>query len=500
MHFGRKNAKGYYIRYIFFFFALLLIIGVSEANVYGQSYGQWAPQQRIPWYGDEARPPILLADRNQTVHVLNHQPYEDGHGEAIFYRQWRADSGWTEPIDVALSPRGGTPRLQSAFLDHDDVIHLIFFAGNELSGGIYYSSSPAATANSAQSWLPPQWIGEDAGPFAFAHLTGDRLGNLYAVYSGKLEGMGLYAVRSADGGASWSEPETVFLTYSDFLFAIHMKSTVDAQGNWHVVWSNVNSIGLGLEVMYARFDPYHELWTQPVIMARRADNGYKADWPTIVAHGDELFLFYMDGTPATQFMLRSSDGGNTWSNPVRPFVHIGEYEYVVLLEDGDGRLHIVMGFRNGDCCHGMWHGVWMGERWSELQPIVLGPKTPTFDPSAPSAVISQGNMLLATWWTDTGGGPRNGAWYSYTLLNATELPVVPLLQPTPTSTPTPTPIPTSTPVPTPTPSPVVFVQSGDPGQPLTGASAATVVFLSVLPALLLSLFVIGIHRTRRRVL
>ncbi|MBX2998559.1 MAG: hypothetical protein KF893_08630 [Caldilineaceae bacterium] len=475
------------------------MVSASGESAYGQSANQWTPQLRIPRYGDEARPPILVADRNQTVHVFNYQPYDDGHGEAIFYRQWRIDGGWTEPVDILLSPRGGAPRLQAAFLDHNDVIHLILFAGNELQGGIYYSNAPAATANSAQSWSLPRLIGEDAGPIAFAHLSGDGQGNLHAVYSGNWEGLGLYAVHSVDGGNSWSEPETVFLTYSDALFAAHVRSTVDTRGNWHVVWSTVNSIGLGIEVIYARYDPYHMLWTQPVVLAKRAENGYKTDWPVVIEHRGELILFYMDGVPATQFMLRSADGGNTWSNPVRPFPHIGEYASVVLVEDGDERLHIITGFRSGDCCHGMWHGVWLGERWSDLEPIVMGPKTPAFDPSSPGAVISQGNVLLATWWTDTGGLPRNGAWYSYTQLDATQWPVTPLLLPTPTSMPAPTPIPTSTPPqPTPTPNPVVFVQSGDPMQTLTGASAAAVIFLSTLPAILLSLLVIGIYRIRRR--
>jgi hypothetical protein len=494
------NAQGYYIRFIFFFFTLLLTVGMSESIAYGQSNNEWMPPMRIPQYDDEARPPVLLADRNQTVHVLNLQPFEDGYDKAIFYRQWRLDSGWSDPIDVLLSPDTSEPRLRAAFLDHNDIIHLIFFSGNEQGARIYYSNSPAATANSARSWMQPQLIGEEAGPFAYADLSGDDQGNLYVTYSGRRDGFGLYTVYSRDGGESWSEPHTVFVTYSEYLFAIHVKSTVDAEGNLHIVWSTVGPQGLGLEVIYASYNSYHRLWSEPVTLAKRAENGYKADWPAITTHQNQLIVFYMDGNPPSQYMLRSFDGGKTWTPPVRPFTHTGEYEHAVFLEDGDGRLHIVLGFRRGDCCHGMWHSVWLGDRWGDPQAIVMGPKSPTFDPSAPSAVISQGNVLLTTWWTDTGGGPRNGSWFSYTQLNASQLPLIPLLQPTPTSVPTQTPVPTSTPLPpTPTPMPAILVESGEAGSPLTEASAVTVVFLSVLPALLLSLSVIAIYRVRRRV-
>ncbi len=195
-------------------------------------------------------------------------------------------------------------------------------------------------------------------------------------------------------------------------------------------------LGIDQAIYYARLESNNKQWSDPNILAKRYEGDYKTAWPAIIEYKDELFVIYMDSEPPTRWMRRSNDGGHTWSVPKKPWQLTGEYGHAALLIDSNNVLHIVLGNRNGDCCHGMWHGIWSGDSWSELEPIVMGFKTNTFDPTAPSSVISQGNVLLVTWYTDTGGGPRNGAWYSYTHLDAPDIPPVPLPTVQATTTPT----------------------------------------------------------------
>ena len=115
----------------------------------------------------------------------------------------------------------------------------------------------------------------------------------------------------------------------------------------------------------------------------------------------------------------SKNNGETWTPPERPWPHIGEYENAVFLKDGKGRLHTILGNRDGDCCHGMWHAMYVDGEWQELVSIIEGPKTIDFDPSAPDAVMSQGNLIMATWWMDS--KDRNGAWYSYATIDDVEM-------------------------------------------------------------------------------
>lgn len=425
-------------RLVAFGIICLIIVSVNNRPLAAQQPNQWTPQQPIPYYGDESEAPNLVADSNNTVHAFNSQEVS---GELVItYRQWSLERGWSAPIDILLPAEKGSARMMDAFLDHSGMIHLVFFSGNDVNANIYYSKAPVVHAGQAQAWSAPELIGEKARSPNMAALAGDDKGNLFVVYSGKPDGIGVYAVYSNDAGDTWSEPIPIFLTYSSQLFPSGLRMLLDQQGQLHAVWNVNNARGTGEVIYYTRLATDRLQWSQPIELA--VVEGYSAAWASIIEHNNELFVIYQNSQPATRWMRKSSDWGETWTAPVRPWSHVGEYGNPVLLVDSHNVLHIILGNRAGACCHGMWHGVWLGKRWSELTPLVMGPKTLEFDPSAPQAVISQGNVLLATWRTDTGGAHRNGAWYSYAILDAPELPLVPLptpIMPTPTPTPTPTP-------------------------------------------------------------
>jgi hypothetical protein len=420
-----------------FLTALLATVALSNNVVVAQERVRWTPQQRIPDYNDEAAPPYLVADQNRMVHVFNYQPVDDDTEEAIFYRTWTLEKGWTKPNDILLSPRGGAPQLRGVVLDPTGTFHLIYFAGNEVEGEMYYTHASITEVHRAPAWSPPVVIGENAGPYPYAALMGNDQGHLYVVYDAKTEGVGLYEVHSTNYGLTWSQPVPIYLTYDNRHWPAAVELTLDPAGRLHAVWSVWNQAGTSDAVYYARLEPDTWLWSKPLLLAQRDSGEYEADWASIIAYQGELFVIYQDGFPATRYLRRSQDWGETWSEPVKPWPHVGEYSAADFLVDSSDVLHVILGNRNGDCCHGMWHGVWRGNQWAPLDALVTGPKTPEFDPSWPNAVLSQGNVLLATWWTDTGGGPRNGAWFSFGVLNTAELPLVAFPTPTPTASPAP---------------------------------------------------------------
>ncbi len=473
----------------------------SLAQTGGGQVGVWSPQQRIPDYDNESFPPFLVADQNRTVYAFNTQ--SDGNNlQAIFVRKWTLMQGWTPPVDIILSPMAGAPVISGAFFDKTGIIHLVFFAGNEQYGAFFYTKAPANQADLSPAWSKPEIIGDNSLGIGSA-FTGDDHGNLFLVYGGKTDGIGLYGTVSTDGGSSWSNPALITLMEDTTYLPNGTQLAVDPQGNLHAVWSEVDPIGIDQVVYYARLDSNHLHWSQPYALARRDPGDYKAAWPSIISYDRSLMVIYQDSNPATRYMRRSFDGGNTWTAPVRLWPHVGEYRWADLLVDSSNTLHVILGNRNGECCHGMWHGVWQGDQWSDLEPIVIGPKTLQFDPSAPKSIIVQGNVLLATWWTDTGGGPRNGVWYSYTVLDAPELPLQPLSQNRPKAAMQAVPMlvteaPTFTPVPTPTPIPIALNQLGSKsaqGPALDNPS--TPVIASLLPVSLL-IIVLFIMRTANR--
>ncbi len=408
-------------------FGLLWLLGAAGAPAVATDRdGAWSKPLRIPIYDDESTPPSLVADRNRRVHAVNGEPLSPHtRAMAIRYRNWSVEDGWSEPIDAVKSPVGILAREPEVYLDASDTLHVVFFGGNEQKGGVFHSRVAARDAGDREAWTWPSQL-EAGARWAVPGGTPD--GAVLVLYTGRRpDGHGLFEVHSLDGGGTWSTARAIASPQKTAGLMPHgTRFIADRAGQLHAVWSLVDDRGIDQRIEYARLDSERRAWSEPAVLARREGKDYKAAWPSIVEYSGELILVFMDGMPATRWMRRSRDGGRTWSDPERPFPHIGEYVFAELLIDGSDRLHIVLGNRMGECCHGMWHGRWDGDGWSELRPIVMGPKSPQFDPSMPSAVVSQGNVILVTWWTDTGGAPRNGAWFSYLLLDAQELPTIAL--------------------------------------------------------------------------
>lgn len=480
-----------------------LLLSIATALAFTGTTGQslalaqgairWTPQQTIPNMWLESEPPFMVADQNHTVHAFNQQPASEKSKElAIFYRTWTLKDGWSKPIDILLSPVAGDPRVEGAYLDKQGTIHLLFFAGSEAGGSMYYTQAPAALAGRISAWSIPEIIGEDAGPFPAAALAGDDKGNLFVVYAGKGEGIGLYETHSTDRGTSWSKPYAFHFIYEELEWPAAINMDIAPDSRLDVVWSEWNRVGTSDRVMYAHLDPDHEHWSEPFQLAQRDPGEYEADWGSVINYQGEIIVVYQDSGPATKWMRRSTDGGTTWTPPTHPWPHVGEYSNVAFMVDSNNQLHVILGDRNGDCCHGMWHGVWLNGQWGPLEALVMGVKTPQFDPSKPHALISQGNVILATWWTDTGGGPRNGVWYSFGILNAPELPMEAL----PIPSPTPTAVvvePTATPLPTATPN-LSLASPGGPRQRSLPGPGMSLVFV-VIPV---GLFLVGIVTLKQR--
>jgi hypothetical protein len=179
------------------------------------------------------------------------------------------------------------------------------------------------------------------------------------------------------------------------------------------------------------------VWSQPMPLDKLVGLGIAI--PTVIEHQGTVLILYNNGlegqVPPVQWMLRSDDGGKTWSQPIRPFpTHIGRNGTISLVVDGADTLHVFFGQRTSGgegepVIHGMWHSVW-NNGWGPLQPVVSAPQSESFDPYDARAIVSQGNVILVTWRTDPG---RKDVWpfYSSTALDMPELPVVAL--PTPAS-------------------------------------------------------------------
>ncbi|MEZ4613181.1 MAG: hypothetical protein R2838_23575 [Caldilineaceae bacterium] len=109
---------------------LLLLAPAGPAQ--SAAIEQWMPQQRVPGYGDDTLPPVLLADRSRTVHAFTDQVVEDEPSQhAVVYSRWTLDDGWTEPVDVVLSPLKNYAQVLGVQMDDEGWIHLLFYGGSD---------------------------------------------------------------------------------------------------------------------------------------------------------------------------------------------------------------------------------------------------------------------------------------------------------------------------------------------------------------------------------
>lgn len=401
---------------------LFLLASAGDASAQPQ-FSSWTPIRQIPNYDRISRAPHLAAGPDGVIHAFNAEADVDW-GQVVVYQQWSRDRGWSNANAILLaSTPGEAMGLFGAYVDESNVIHLIYYSGFTEGATVYYTFAPAAEANKAAGWSTPEPIALNGGPLFNGALVSDGQDMMIVVFQGqdkhRLTGPGLYVTYSEDGGANWSFPEPFFFTYSDELWPWSIRLLLADEGILHAVWSVTNALGVGDEVYYSRLEQVGGQWSKPYLLAQREGDDYSANWPAIIDDGDKLLVVYQDGFPAARFMRRSLDGGETWLEVERPFPHVGEYENPVLLKDSSGTIHLITGSRIGDPgIHGMWHAIWLGERWGNLSPITSGPKTDTYDPSAPQAVVAQGQILLATWRNDATRENLTGAWYSYALLDA----------------------------------------------------------------------------------
>ena len=389
----------------------------------------------------------MITDLNRTVYAFYSQQFTENDpysGIGIFFNQWTLKQGWTEPTDIFLPPSQNTALIMSAILDQNGKTHIIFWSGNEFGAEIYYSQNQSTPVGNGSNWSKPVDVGESASSPGNAALAVDNDGNLIILYGGNRNGNGIYVTTSKDGGSTWSDASPIYLTGNSGLLTSGLQAYLDDAGWLHAVWFVPNLAGQGRAVYYARLNVLEGTWSDPIVLGT-AEEGFGILYPAVIKYQNHIFALF-NATPKI-IMRRSSDNGQTWTDPVAPFPqHFGVNGSLSLVIDGANNLHLFFGQRitgNPDI-HGMWHSIWQNGSWSSPEAVVSGPRVMSgdnnsFDPYNASAIVSQGDILMVTWRTDPGNGlvNENGVWYSITTLDAPVTPLQPVSNVQNSSTPDP---------------------------------------------------------------
>jgi len=421
--------------------SLLVLAGFTNtAVVMAEQPNQWKADERVPGYMDDTFTPFLIADQDGTVHALTSQWIENiKPRKAVVYRRWSLVGGWTKPVDILLPPKGNAEFLW-AFLDSSGILHMIFMNGEARDMAVYYSQAPVGNADQAPAWSVPTMVGERASGVNSAAIAGDENGNLVIIYSGGLDGNGIYEVSSADSGQTWSEPSPIFLPNSSDLSPFSLRLFVSPESEIRATWNVVTNLGLDEAVYFANYDISVGEWNEPIELDTRIDKQdyFGPSFPAIVDNGKEIVILYNSGNPFDGRPVRpgrpiqrvriSTDGGLNWNDPIDPFpFHNGRSGESSLALDSRGLAHALFVQRidqtnqRGEYSSigGIWHSVFQTGHWTNPDRFVT-----TYPAHDVRAIVSQGNVLLVVWRQDPGAKDPHGVWFSYIMLDSPELPVV----------------------------------------------------------------------------
>lgn len=247
--------------------------------------------------------------------------------------------------------------------------------------------------------------------------------------------------------------------------------------------------------MYTRSDDGGDNWSAPQIIDRfdsgeYRSEGYGPNLINVVTHGEDEVHLIWDGAPTVERNhIYSTDGGQTWSQPVITFPEItavGRAGWNGMAFDSAEALHAVS-------LGGPLHASWTSERnWSSSTDIART----VYDGKGEWLQIAAGlgNQLHVA-WVDKDYAP-NTVWYvmGQTSAPATAPQPVPIEQPT--ATPPAQPAPTAPPVAT--GAPPARVEAIENSAPLAASSPATILGISLAPVALLVGIIVIVSLRRRR--
>jgi len=471
-----------------FFIAFCIVLAVAtiwltlvDAQVPGV---QWSSPYRLSTGQGKASEGYLKSDQYGYVHIFWSELLSDL-STLILYSRFDGEN-WTTPTDIQLTGPFHQVGNMSPFVDQKGVLHLIWT--DVLIERIFYSQAPANNATSAQNWSQPLAIDF---PAKEAELLVDSKGVLHILYLKYGKDAGMYYIRSADQGISWSKPAWLDPEILPNHNPLRPKFVLDAQDGLHAVWSYIGeNVSVGDWVRYFHSFDGGDTWSSFTIDKNEAGSEHLdafAD-PILAVNGNEVHVIWGAGEQIYRHHRMSKDRGRTWGGPAQIFGSLNGHAGDGIAVDGSGRLHYFAQIRFPQA---IYHAIWDRDHWITPTIIYLIRNTPfesigdRVQAHVTHPAIRAGNQLVLT-FADPPPDPERRLFVMYRYLDG--IPQIPLT-PTPTASPTLQPSPTPNP-PTITPAAnnLSQVTERDPG-PAKAPSPGEALWLGVVTSLI---FIIGI--------
>ncbi|MEA3335276.1 MAG: exo-alpha-sialidase [Chloroflexota bacterium] len=456
---------------------LLLAIAVpwlaGTAKVSADQPVIWSKPVNLSQSDESSVHPAIVADSMGNIHLfwseeVGGEPMLQDEmarpGNTILYTRWDGQS-WIEPRDVLYVRGEYLGDYVSVAIDDNNRLHAVWTGLDN----IYYSSAPAAVAETAQSWSKPVVVGTGSARSAFESAVAvDSQGVIHVAYGARRDVPGVNYVQSSNGGETWSAPVTLSLPLDRLESGYsQVRLVVDSADRIHATWTTFQRQGFGQGVYHSRSTDGGLTWNTPYRLAYREDDDIFVEWPYLTEFADqELRVIFTDGDGKGRLQRISTDGGETWGEPTVILTELeGINGYIISLLDAAEQPHLIANMRTrSDGTVGLFYAPGAGGGWQPTVPIATDLP---YGPSShyPAAAVRLGNEIHIVWTQLR----RGEIWHMKGEVSGVEplpvmerLPPQEVVQPSPTisiSTPTPEPLETVAPsrergVAGPTPAPV----------------------------------------------
>ncbi len=189
------------------------------------------------------------------------------------------------------------------------------------------------TLDGGETWHDTLFVGTPHAWDSDPGITTDANGNFYVVVlslPSDASMSGIFVFKSQDGGMNWEGPYTVVdsvtTAFEDKeLIACDNAPNSPYNGNLYVVWTRFYDYQNG-GILISRSTNGGETWSQP---QRLSMETYGYQWPVpVVGDSGVLYVAWLDYYYERIRFTRSTDGGNTFSTPATVTSLNGSYYYI----------------------------------------------------------------------------------------------------------------------------------------------------------------------------
>ena len=423
----------------------------------------WRPPVVISASPGDANLPAVAIEADGRMHLLWGQSTSDASStQGLLYL--RGDGSlWSPPALVLSSPRGGKAESPSLLADAAGMLHATWSGG--FAGEVFYSQSFIRDADSASGWSQATTLPAPATAGGWPAMAANSAATLHVIYAIPLnESRGVYYTRSADEGATWSEPSQLFdAAAAGWAMVTETHLVIDGRNRLHATWvqAALPPATTSLGVYYSRSEDGGQSWSEPVQVSD-VDSGF----PLMAAAGpDEIHLMWTANlsTEPQLWHQWSGDGGAKWSqaSPLLGLRNIAPRADMV--SDGAGQLYLVGVQRVLQDSAALFFVRWTDQGWAEREDLRLG-YTADSEAGAKAVLLADGRLgVFYRLRAPTGTGQSHYVLgYTERPVEVTIVPPVPTVAPSPSATQLPTEAASETPTPVPTPD-----LNADPASPVT---------------------------------